>query len=280
MSENNLPNEGMENEEAVNSVEEIETEAAEIDMEEGQIVEDGEVLGETDAAEETVAVVMSPEQKKIKQLKNSLIVVSIIAALLLCGNIYYYMTNIFNRYNHIGYLNVNGYTIGEVVAGMGMGFDEFKEMYGLPKDLRKDTYMNAAQSLIPVAKMAELNGTDINGLRETYKFGEEITEKSTWGQAIDSMSLKDYVGEEQLAEFKTKYELGDEITGETKWGTIRKNVEKKQVAERLAAEKEAASPSPSASAPADEPENIEDNAETDVQLEADEVQDTADTAAE
>ena len=167
----------------------------------------------------------------------------------------------------MGYLDVNGYTIGEVVAGMGMEFDEFKEMYGLPADMRKDTYMNAAQSLIPVSKMAEMNGMDIDALRERYNFGEEITENSTWGEAIDSMMLKDYVGEEQFSEFKTQYSLGEEITLETKWGDIRKDVEKKQVAERLAAENEA-SASPSASADAEPSASAETGADTETNADA------------
>lgn len=253
MSENNLPNEGMnneiENEETMENVREtVENEETIADMPTtADTPEDAEAPEEAKA----VAVIGTEAPKSGSKYKTSAIIAWILVVLLAAVDIGYYMTNIYNKYNHMGYLDVNGYTIGEVVAGMGMEFDEFKDMYGLPKDMRKDTYMNAAQSLIPVSKMAELNGKDLDSLREMYNFGEEITENSTWGEAIDSMSLKDYVGEDQFEEFKTKYELGDDITLDTKWGDIRKDIEKKQVAEREAAEAAAsASASPSASAEA------------------------------
>ena len=251
MSENNLPNEGMnneiENEETMeNFGETVENEETIADM---PTTADAPEDAEAPAEAESVAVIGTEAPKSGSKYKTSAIIAWILVVLLAAVDIGYYMTNIYNKYNHMGYLDVNGYTIGEVVAGMGMEFDEFKDMYGLPKDMRKDTYMNAAQSLIPVSKMAELNGKDLDSLREMYNFSEEITENSTWGEAIDSMSLKDYVGEDQFEEFKSKYELGDDITLDTKWGDIRKDIEKKQVAEREAAEA-AASASPSASAEA------------------------------
>ena len=253
MSENNLPNEGMnneiENEETMeNFGETVENEETIADM---PTTADAPEDAEAPAEAKSSAVIGTEAPKSGSKYKISAIIAWILVVLLAAVDIGYYMTNIYNKYNHMGYLDVNGYTIGEVVAGMGMEFDEFKDMYGLPKDMRKDTYMNAAQSLIPVSKMAELNGKDLDSLREVYNFGEEITENSTWGEAIDSMSLKDYVGEDQFEEFKTKYELGDDITLDTKWGDIRKDIEKKQVAEREAAEAAAsASASPSASAEA------------------------------
>ena len=256
MSENNLPNEGMnneiENEETTENVEEtFENEETIADMPTtADAPEDAEAPAEAKSSA-VIGAIEAEAPKAASNYKVSAIVAWILVVLLAAVDIGYYMTNIYNKYNHMGYLDVNGYTIGEVVAGMGMEFDEFKDMYGLPKDMRKDTYMNAAQSLIPVSKMAELNGKDLDSLREMYNFSEEITENSTWGEAIDSMSLKDYVGEDQFEEFKTKYELGDDITLDTKCGDIRKDIEKKQVAEREAAEAAAsASASPSASAEA------------------------------
>lgn len=250
MSENNLPNEGMENE-----IENEETtsfdEAENIESAENEKITADEDLPVSEIENNEVITDNSQLSalKAASKFKTSAIIAWILVVILAAVDIYYYMTNIYNKYNHIGYLNVNGYTIGEVVAGMGMEFDEFKEMYGLPQDMKKDTYMNAAQAMIPVSKMAELNGVDFDTLKERYNIGDDITEESTWGEAIDSMLLKDYVGEDQFDEFKTTYSLGDEVTLETKWGDIRKDVEKKQVAERLAAE--AASASPSASADAD-----------------------------
>lgn len=232
MSENNLPNEEFENETA-----------------ESQIAENEETTQETfeNVAEETM---QQPEEtvvenetcccKPVKTYKTSAIIAWVLVAILAIVDVYYYMTNIFNRYNHIGYLNVSGYTLGDAAAGMGMDVETFKEMYGLPKDMRKDTYMEAAQSCIPCSVMASLNGMDFQVIKEQYNFGEEITESSTWGEALESMQLKDYVGETNFEEFKTTYGFGDEVTLETKWGEIRKIVEKKDLAERLAEEAEEA----------------------------------------
>lgn len=145
----------------------------------------------------------------------------------------------YNKYNNMGYLDTTGGTIADVVAASGMSLSEFLKMYGLPADMGEDTYLNAAQSLIPIKSMAELNNMDIEELKEMYKFGDEVTGDSTWGEAIESMTLRDYVGEANFETFKTEYELGDEITLDTKWGEIRKQIEEKQVAERLEQEEAA-----------------------------------------
>ena len=277
MSEHYLPNEGMdneiENEETTvsdNASETFENEETVDDMPTAaDVPEDDEAPTEAESSA-VIGAIGAEAPKSGSNYKTSAIIAWILVVLLAAVDIGYYMTNIYNKYNHMGYLDVNGYTIGEVVAGMGMEFDEFKDMYGLPKDMRKDTYMNAAQSLIPVSKMAELNGQTLDSLREMYNFSEDITEDSTWGEAIESMSLKDYVGEDQFEEFKSKYELGDDVTLDTKWGDIRKDIEKKQVAEREAAEAAAsASASPSASAEASPEASADTSAEPSASAEAD-----------
>ena len=284
MSDNNLPNDDMENEneeltnennnatadtsDATDTYDESSNEtidetnsvpADEANDEANDVSDENQPIFEGDApAEETASNAVNPPAKN--RFKTSAIVAWILVAALLVVDIAYYMTNIYNKYNHIGYLNVSGYTIGEVVAGMGMTFEDFKEMYGLPADMRKDTYMESAQSIIPVSTMAEMNGMDIETLKESYGFGDEINENSTWGEAIDSMTLRDYVGENQFEDFKTQYNLGDDVTLDTLWGDIRKDVEKLQLAERLAEEAAAsASPSvsPSASAQASESPSAE-----------------------
>jgi len=238
MSENNLPNEEFENENTENTfeTEEVVEEGVEaVEEETEEVVEEAseEFDEELEIDEEAVAAAYIGEQiqkaeKAAKTFKTSAIIAWILVIILAAVDVWYYMTNIYNKYNHIGYLNVSGYTVGEVVSGMGMEFDEFKEMYGLPADMDKDTYMEAAQALIPIKKMAELNGMDFASLKDMYKFGDEVTEESTWGEAIDTLPMSEYVGEEKFEEFKTQYELGEEVTLDTKWGDVRKEVEKKQ----------------------------------------------------
>ena len=204
--------------------------------------------------------VLSETEVKLKKAKTSALIAWILVVLFAVGDFGYYWTQIYNKYNHLGYLDTNGMTIGDAAAGMNMSFEEFKEQYGLPKDMKKSTYFNAAQNLIPVSKMLELYGTDLDSMKEQYHFGDEITEDSTWGQALESMTLADYVGEDYFDEFKDEYALGDDVTLETKWGDVRKTVEQKQYDDRIAKEK-GITPSPSASAEA-EPTASADTAES------------------
>lgn len=195
-----------------------------------------EAVEEAYEMEEAVAEV-NPLEAKLKKVKTSAIIAWVLVAILALFDFGYYYTQIYNKYNHMGYLDINGMTIGDVAASSGMSFEEFKEQYGLPADMKKSTNMNAAQNLIPVKKMLEMYNSDLETLRDRYHFSEEITEDNTWGQALESMALRDYVGEDYFEEFKTEYALGEEITLDTKWGEIREIVEKKQYEDRIAAEK-------------------------------------------
>lgn len=260
MSENNLPNEGMENEELVNNEENVmpeEEQTAAAEFEDNAEAEaEADEQENADEAVDEEAVEEAPEEqsyllksklekalKTANNFKTSAIVAWILVAVFACVDGYYFMTNIYNKYNHMGYYDVDGYTIGDVVASMGsMDFEEFKDMYGLPADMRKDTNLNAAQSLIKLSKMAELNGVDFAKLKEHYKFGDEITEDSTFGEGIDSLTIKDYLemtgSEGNFEEFKTTYGISDKITEDSKWGEVRKIYEKQKLNERLAKENE------------------------------------------
>lgn len=250
MSENNLPNEGMENEEAVieentegqETAETVEEPIAENEEETAEEVESPAETAEEPIDAELLKAKLKSTEASAKKFKTSAVVAWIIAAVLVCTDAYYFMTNIYNKYNHMGYYDLDGYTVGDVVSSMGMDFESFKEMYGLPSDMRKDTNLNAAQSLIKLSKMAELNGIDFETLKERYKFGDSITEESTFGEGIDSMTIKDYLdmsGEDDFETFKTTYNLPESTTEDAAWGTVRKTYEKQKVAERVAKEKEA-----------------------------------------
>lgn len=292
MSENNLPNEGMENENTVDTEQET-VETAEIYEESAEPAEEPteepaeEVVEEpTEEAVEDIhssellKIKLAKAQKAVKNLKTSATVAWILAAVLVCVDAYYFMTNIYNKYNHMGYYDIDGYTVGDVVSSMGMDFDQFKEMYGLPADMRKDTYLNAAQSLIKISKMAELNRMEFETLKENYKFGDEITEESTFGEGMDSMTIKDYLEmsgvQESFDEFKTKYNIPDSITEDMQWGKVRKTYEKQLVADREAKEKEAKSQKDDSKVT--DSSDVADDSNTDTS--ADTSADTADDAAD
>lgn len=273
MSENNLPNEGTENEVTEEIVtEENISENVEENVEETteETVEENVGFDEEPAEETEVqdlfAKKLANAEKKAAKFKTSATVAWILAAILICVDAWYAYTNLYNKYNHIGYYDVDGYTVGDVVASMGIDFDEFKEMYGLPKNMKKDTNLNAAQSLIKLSKMAELNGMDFADLKERYKFGDEITEESTYGEGLESMTIKDYIELSRAAssfeEFKTTYGIGDNITEDSKWGEVRKIYEKQLVAERKQ-EEEALKADKEAEKKAEEAEEKADDTEAD-----------------
>lgn len=245
MSENNFPNEGLENETIDETVEEV-TEEIETSETIDEIEENEENTFSGEEECECTDTVCKAEfdavQRRAANMKTSAIVAWVLAAILVCVDAWYAYTHIYNKYNHIGFYDIDGYTVGDIVSSMGMDFDDFKEMYGLPKDMRKDTNLNAAQALIKLSNMAELNGVDFEDLKERYKFGDEITEESTFGEGIDSMTISDYLdmsgAEDDFETFKTTYGISDDITEDMNWGKVRKIYEKAKVAEREAEEKE------------------------------------------
>lgn len=267
MSENNLPNEGMENEE-VNSVEET----AEVNGEETADVyadvseEATEEVSEE--VEETVEEIAVEAPKKANGLLISNIIAWILAVVFGGICLYNYVIEPFNKYN-FGEIDIYGQTIGDVAGGMGGSFEQFKEMYGLPADMKENTYINVAERYIKVSSMITMNQIDIDQFREMYNVGEEITEDSLMGEVTDSMTLDKYVGADNLDSFKEEYGFGDEVTLETKWGEIRKIVEKADYEKRLEQEKAAAEPT---EAPAEESEDAvteeatEETAETEAEV--------------
>ena len=102
-----------------------------------------------------------------------------------------------------------------------------------------NTTESAAYNNIPFSKMAQTYGMETSELREILQLPEDVTDDTTWGEAVNQATLGAQVGEEYLEEFKEYYGLGDEVTADTLWGEIRQTVEEKQKQERIEAEKEA-----------------------------------------
>ena len=98
-----------------------------------------------------------------------------------------------------------------------MDVDEFLEQFDLPSDMPGNTTESAAYNCIPVSKMAEMYGMDFDTIKEVLKFPDDVDEDTAWGDAIGQVTLGDYVGEDNLAEFKETYGFGDDITADTLW---------------------------------------------------------------
>lgn len=146
----------------------------------------------------------------------------------------------YNKYNNLGYINVSGRDLQQVAEDAGKTVDEFKTEYGLPEDMKPNTDESAAYYMMPVSKMAEMNGLTVDQVKEMLKITDiEITDSTPWGEVEGEVTLANYIGEEKLDSFKEFYGLGEEVTAETKWKDVRNVVDKKALEDRLAEEKEA-----------------------------------------
>ena len=145
--------------------------------------------------------------------------------------------SMFNKYNRLGYVDVSGRTVAQVAEEQGMDVDEFLEQFDLPSDMPGNTTESAAYNCIPVSKMAEMYGMDFNTIKEVLKFPDDVDEDTAWGDAIGQVTLGDYVGEDNLAEFKETYGFGDDITADTLWKDVRQTVDEKSRQQRIESEK-------------------------------------------
>lgn len=228
--------------EAAETVEEVVEEIAE--EAEGAVSEVAEV------AEDAIEAAIEPESIK-KGSKVGTIIAVVVAVVVVAAAV---LTSVIetNKYNKMGYVDISGLTVQDLLDQQGMSLEDFLAMYDLPADMPADTTEAAAFYNIPMAKMAEMNGTDFATIKEALKFPETVTEETPWGVAEGELKLKDYIGD-NLDRFKEQYGLGDEVTGETQWKEVRTVVDmaqKKAREEQKAAMEEAAK---NAEEPAEEP---------------------------
>lgn len=132
------------------------------------------------------------------------------------------------------YIDTAGEMIGEIADKAGYTCDEYKELFGLPKDMPASTNSNAAQSYIPVRILIKQYGMTIEEFRKEYGLGDNITEDSTFGDATDEMTLENMFGlstltdeekSEQLTKIKETYGLSDDVTIQTKYKDVRKTID-------------------------------------------------------
>ena len=123
------------------------------------------------------------------------------------------------------YTDTTGQTIEDLADSIGMEYEELLMLYRLPKDFPKTMSENTAQCAIPVGRMCELRKSTLEGVKEEMGWGDDITESTPYGEALDKTLLKNAVGEEYVEEFKTEIGLGDDVTGDTVFGDIRPQYE-------------------------------------------------------
>ncbi|MDD6215042.1 MAG: hypothetical protein PUB42_07670 [Firmicutes bacterium] len=204
-----------------------------------------------EASEEPVATYTS---EKTPKSKTPVIVCSVLAVLIIAaavvttmlskgiGTDNKFMQSIssalhMNKYNQ-GYVDITGKTVADLAESQNMELAQFLEQYNLPADMPGSTFETAAYYTIPVSKMAEMYRMDFATLKEVLKLPDTVTEDTTWGEAEGQVKLGDYVGADNLDEFKKQYGLGDEVTADTQWKDVRRTVDEAQRKKRI--EEEAA----------------------------------------
>lgn len=180
------------------------------------------------AAEEYDAVPAAEPEEIKKGSKIGVIlavcvsVIVIAAAVVTQGDKYYGMFTA-NKYNR-GFINVSGMTIKDVLNGSDKA--EFLKEYGMPEDMPENTYIEAVQYRMPLSKMAEMYGMDVEQLKTELSLDASVTGETQIGEIEDNMTLEDRVGAEQFDQFKTYYGLGDDVTLQTKWKDVKNTVNK------------------------------------------------------
>ena len=218
-------------EETAEKAEEI-IEAAEEAVEEAaqEIAETVEEIAEeateiVEAAEEAAGDIVPPQKKKCPLCAiitaAVILVLAVFCTLLGLGK----FPKIYNKYNHMGYVNITGKTIADIADEAGMDLSELLAQYNLPEDMPANTQESAAYYVMPVKTIAQMYGMSFDDMKELLGFGEDVTEDTEWGKAEGEVTLEKYIGEDNLASFKEKYGFGDEVTLETKWKEVRKTVD-------------------------------------------------------
>lgn len=172
----------------------------------------------------------NPESAPAKKNKKTVIGVSVAAVVVIVAAVLLIMfkNTLFNPYIK-DYIDVNGITIGETADRQGMEYSDFLEFYDLPKDMPKSTPQQAAVYNIPAGRYAEaIVGWDFESMKQQLGWGDDITEETTIGDALDQTTIGNYVGEDRFEEFKSTFGLDDSVTVDTLWGEVRNIVDTKQ----------------------------------------------------
>lgn len=247
MSEEKFENEENLNEESVNE-ENLNEDFSAAEANDAPIVQEtGENDEHRDFSESPVSIDVPKKSNKSAMIVIAVVAVLVVAVLALVGVNFVKNSN---KYNEMGYINISGRTLDEVATASGKTLEEFKTEYKLPEDMKGNTEESAAYYMIPAEKMAEMNGITFDQLKEMLGLADnaELTGDMPWGKVEGEATLKAYVGETNIEEFKKYYELGDEITADTKWSEIRNIVDQKALKERIAEEEKEAAETPAADA--------------------------------
>ncbi|MCD8390471.1 MAG: hypothetical protein LUD03_01345 [Firmicutes bacterium] len=135
-----------------------------------------------------------------------------------------------------GYVDTTGKTVAEAAEENGMTLEEYIAENNLPENLPSLVSENEANYTIPVSKMAERYGMSFEEFKQTLDFPDSVTEDTTWGEALDEVTIGAYIGEGNVESFKEKYNLPDSVSADTKWGEVRETVDAAKRENRISSE--------------------------------------------
>lgn len=273
------------NEAAEEITDEVNDAVAEEDAEEATeetFEEEGAPAWEEDEPNETISYEENEyfEAQKKKLSKGTVgVIAALIAIVVILGGLLCY--SLFsNKYNHLGFMDISGSTIGEVCEQSGYDYEQFLADYELPSDLPKSTNMNATYSMLPIKTYAAMYYTDFATIKEGFEIPDtipatpitiwekikaifvksevEVTEDTPWGFALNNIKLGNVYGS-NFEEAKEYYGFGDDVTTDTLYGEVRKIIETKDMEERIASDKA------QAEAEKEAEKEAENNADTDAE---------------
>lgn len=128
----------------------------------------------------------------------------------------------YNKYNEEPYINIYNNTLGDICEITGISLEEFLKENGLPEDMTEDTNEMAAFYMLTIENYAKLSDLPLDELileAETL-YGKKINKDTLYKDFENQLTVKDWIGDSSIEEFKRVYELGDEVKEDTLYKDI------------------------------------------------------------
>lgn len=169
------------------------------------------------------------------------IIGGIVALILVIAWVGIYSVGFLNPYNMM-YIDTTGKNLSDLANENGFTVNEYKKITKLPFFMPASTSENAVNNSIKLSSIVESSGLEFKQYAEYYGWGSDITEDSTIGEGLAATKLSVILGvtdasDASFQEFREFYGFTDEITPDTLYGEVRKRIDKKTKADRIAEEK-------------------------------------------
>lgn len=135
-----------------------------------------------------------------------------------------------------GYTDVTGKTVEEAAEERGMTLEEYIADNDLPESLPALVSETEANYTVPVSRMAERYGMSLDEFKQSLGMSDDVTGDTTWGNALDTVTVGAYIGESNVAAFVEEYGLPDTVTADTEWVEVRQAVDNVKRDRRIAEE--------------------------------------------